>query len=78
MPGRIPRWLVAAVVGGMVLAGVAVVPPPRPVAAATSCRDTPYTHGFADYVAARWPANRISVAVYDDATGCEYTGPSSG
>jgi beta-lactamase class A len=73
MPGRIPRWLVAAVVGGMVLAGVAVVPPPRPVAAATSCRDTPFTHGFADYVAARWPANRISVAVYDDATGCEYT-----
>jgi hypothetical protein len=55
----------------MVLGGLAVVPPPVPAGAATTCRDNPFTHGFADYVAARWPANRISAAVYDDATGCE-------
>jgi beta-lactamase class A len=62
----------------MVLGGLALVPESAAAGAATTeatttCRDNPFTHGFADHVTARWPANRISAAVYDDATGCEYT-----
>jgi beta-lactamase class A len=51
-------------------AGAAPVPA---VPAAATCTENPFTHGFADHVARRWPANRISAAVYDAATGCEYS-----
>ena len=48
-------------------------PPTRAAAPRQACSENPFTKGFGAYVAQRWPRNRISAAVYDDATGCEYT-----
>ena len=51
----------------------ASAPPARAAAPRQACSENPFTKGFGAYVAQRWPRNRISAAVYDDATGCEYT-----
>jgi beta-lactamase class A len=41
-------------------------------ARATSCTDSPFWSGFDAEVRARWPGRRITAAVYDTRTGCQY------
>jgi hypothetical protein len=38
-----------------------------------ACTENPFTAGFAADIAARWPANRFTAALYDSRTRCEYT-----
>lgn len=39
---------------------------------AATCAESPFTPAFDQEVRRRWPANRISAAVYDSRTGCQY------
>lgn len=41
-------------------------------AKAGGCTETPFSSGFDAAVRARWPGKRISAAVYDTRTGCQY------
>lgn len=53
--------------------------PPVPVGSAlgdssraATCRESPFTSGFDQEVRRRWPGRRISAAVFDTRTGCQY------
>lgn len=39
---------------------------------AAACTENPFTAGFDAALRARWPGTRITAAVYDERTGCEY------
>lgn len=68
----------AIVLAGLVAVPAAVAPaslasaqPARRVAG-SSCTETPFTTGFDAALRQRWPGRRISAAVYDTRTGCQY------
>lgn len=44
----------------------------EPSARAASCTQSPFSAGFDAEVRRRWPSRRISAAVYDTRTGCQY------
>jgi len=53
-------------------AGATPLQPSRPTRSASACHDSPFTSGFDAAVRARWPNRRITAAVYDTRTGCQY------
>jgi beta-lactamase class A len=78
------RSLVGAlgIAGAVVLTAIAVPVAPVGARAATTqlpaqaraggCTESPFSAGFDATVRARWPGKRISAAVYDTRTGCQY------
>ena len=65
--------VLASMTASVVVGSVASASPARSVEPrAASCTQTPFSAGFDAAVRARWPGRRISAAVYDTRTGCQY------
>lgn len=64
--------LVTVVVSGAAAAPAPAAPAPPPAARGAACGENPFSSGFDAEVRHRWPGHRISAAVYDTRTGCQY------
>ncbi len=70
--GRAVLVAVAVWGGGAAPVGAAPRPAPPPSPRAAACAENPFSAGFDAEVRRRWPGHRISAAVYDTRTGCQY------
>lgn len=74
------RWSVVPVLVAVLVAGAGVGPagagrsmdPRSSGPRAAACLASPFTAGFDAAVRSRWPGRRITAAVYDTRTGCQY------